>query len=87
VAPDAVRTFELGQLGQGRLRAPFCFSNCVNTVTGTTVVDTSRWFWKRACLRWQTYVRFVLALFRSCSADERNTWQHHDISRHLEKRL
>jgi hypothetical protein len=26
----------------------------------------------------------VLALFRSCSPHERNTRQHHDISRHLE---
>jgi hypothetical protein len=31
--------------------------------------------------------RFVLALFRFCSARERNTTQCHDTSRHLEKWL
>jgi hypothetical protein len=29
----------------------------------------------------------VLALFRFCSSDERNTTQHHDISRHIKEWL
>ena len=32
------------------------------------------------------HISFVLALFRFCSADERNTRQRHAISRHLGKR-